>query len=686
MIPVLYGPTESSFTTNGLGRLADCVSCTVTEERNGAYELEMVYPITGLHYGDIEEGNIILAQPFAGGLPQPFVIYKITRPLSGLVTVNAEHISYRLNDIVVMPFHAGSLVQTLLKIKTESATANPFEFTTDISSTVEFDNKAPKQARAILGGSQGSILDVYGGYDYEFNRFDVILHSRRGADNGVTLRYAKNIMELSDAIDLTGVYNGIVPYYMNNDTETAHTLPEVVVMSSVPGNKIKPVDFSSEFTEQAPTEAELRTAAQNYLANNHGWLPNQNITVSFVALFDTEEYKYIAPLERVSMGDTVRVVYDRLGVDTTTRVIKTEYNVLLDRYNEITLGDTAYSLTTALNNAVNSATEQANAATREAVANATSHMQGAIAHATELIQGGLGGHVYTTINADGEPEEILVMDTDSIETATNVIRINQNGIGFSTTGYDGTYTTAWTIDGHFVADFIDTGNLNASLIKTGVLTDHEGNIEWNLSTGEMTANALTIDSPYFDLDDTGKITSTGSDGKKITIDKAVITGYKADGTLSASLEVGDGLFNIANGALAIQGYVGVTGSIQGVASITPIQETFIDSVSITTPQSLFLTGATLSGGGCTYNQGYFSTNTIQYMTPYGTQASATFVTGWSLQPGVTYTSPTLTTQTANALTGAIPSTTTRAVSMLGPSSVQTRWQYFKYGLLTQSST
>jgi hypothetical protein len=267
-----------------------------------------------------------------------------------------------------------------------------------------------------------------------------------------------------------------------------------------------------------------------------------------------------------------------------------------------------------------------------------------------------------------------------------VIRINQNGIGFSTTGYNGPFTTAWTIDGHFVADFIDTGDLNASVIKSGVLSDLNGNIEWNLSTGEMTAGALTIDSPYFDLDENGKITSTGTDSKKLTIDKAVISGYKADGTLSASLEIGDGLFNIANGALAIQGYVGVTGSIQGVASITPIQESFIDSVSITTPQSLFLTSATLSGGGCTYNQGYFSTNTIQYMTPSGYPSSATFVTGWSLQPGVTYTSPTLTTQTANALTGATPSTTTRAVSMLGPSSVQTRWQYFKYGLLTQSST
>ena len=679
MIPVLYEATETAFTTNGLGRLADCISCSVTEERNGIYELEAVYPITGLHYADITEGRIILAQPFDGGLAQPFVIYKITKPLSGQITINAEHISYRLNDIIVLPFHAGSLAQVLLDIKQNSATTNPFNFTTDISSVVEYDNLVPTAARAILGGQQGSILDVYGGYDYEFNRFDVILRSRRGADNGVTLRYGKNLIDLNDAVDMTGVYNGIVPYWVD-DEEVAHTLPDVVVMGSVAGDRIRAVDLSGEFTDGDPTEAQLRAAAQDYLAQNQGWLPNNNLTVSFVALWNTDEYKEIAPLERVHMGDTVRVVYNKLGVDSSMRVIRTVYDTLLERYEEITLGDTTFNLSMALNNAVDQATANAN----EAVRQASSHMADAIQHATELIQGGLGGHVYFNTNSDGEPEEILIMDTDSIQTAVNVIRINQNGIGFSTTGYNGPFTTAWTIDGHFVADFIDTGNLNASVIKSGVLSDLNGNIEWNLSTGEMTAGALTIDSPYFDLDENGKITSTGTDGKKLTIDKAVISGYKADGTLSASLEIGDGLFNIAHGALAIQGYVGVTGAINEISSITPFPETFLDTVGITTSQSLFLTSATLTGGGGTYNQGLFSTQYITYMTPYGTQASATIVTGWQLQPSVTYTAPTLNTQTANALTGAVPSTTTKTVNILLPGSIQTRYQYFKYGLLTTS--
>ena len=679
MIPVLYEATETAFTTNGLGRLADCISCSVTEERNGIYELEAVYPITGLHYADITEGRIILAQPFDGGLAQPFVIYKITKPLSGQITINAEHISYRLNDIIVLPFHAGSLAQVLLDIKQNSATTNPFNFTTDISSVVEYDNLIPTAARAILGGQRGSILDVYGGYDYEFNRFDVILRSRRGADNGVTLRYGKNLIDLNDAVDMTGVYNGIVPYWVD-DEEVAHTLPEVVVMGSVAGDRIRAVDLSGEFTDEDPTEAQLRAAAQDYLAQSQGWLPNNNLTVSFVALWNTDEYKEIAPLERVHMGDTVRVVYNKLGVDSSMRVIRTVYDTLLERYEEITLGDATFNLSMALNNAV----QQANDATAAAMRQASSHMADAIQHATELIQGGLGGHVVVNTNSDGEPEEILVMDTDSIQTAVNVIRINQNGIGFSTSGYNGPFTTAWTIDGHFVADFIDTGDLNASIIKSGVLSDLNGNIVWNLSTGEMTANALTIDSPYFDLDDTGKITSTGTDGKKLTIDKAVITGYKADGTLSASLEIGDGLFNIAHGALAIQGNVGVSGSLTDIASITPTTETILDTVSIQTSTKAFLDSAALTGGSCTFNGGTLKTETIQYKNAYGSTSSITVVTGYMLQPSISYTAPTLNTTVANGLTSATVNTTTKNISLLNGNSIRLRYQSFKYGLLTSS--
>ena len=742
MIPILYNGTEQSFTSNGLGRLSDAISCKVVEERNATYELEMTYPITGVHFDDIQEGRIILAQPFDGGLTQPFTIYQISKPLNQVVTIKAQHISYQLSGIVVMPFEASSCTAAIAGIKSNSASSNPFNFMTDKQVTANFSVTAPTAARALLCGQQGSLLDVYGKGDYEFNRFDVNLRVNRGADNGVTLRYGKNITDLKNVIDMTNVYTGIVPYWMDGEGNTV-TLPEKVVQSGhesdYPFQIIKSVDFSSNW-ENEPTQAQLRTAAQNYVESNEGWKLKNNITVSFVALWNTEEYKNIAPLERVKMCDTVHVQVPKFGIDFSTKVVKTDYNVLLEKYNSITLGDTYYTLSTVFNEEIASSEERQ-----------TSHMQKAIARATKLIQGGLGGHVVFNVNADGEPQEILIMDTDDIQTAVNVIRMNLAGIGFSTHGYNGPFNTAWTIDGHFVADYIDTGtlhanliktgllqdaagvnywnmdtgdfrltsaakignstiasvanvsaavvtaeqyadthdgitlnaaetyadtqdgvtlaaakvyadngvtnydtylnqtrvfnkltnngaaqgiymtngqlyingtyiktgtldaslvnvtNLNASNINTGTLQDSSGNTKWNLSTGALSSKKFSIDSTYFQLSEAGAITSIDPDGRKIVVDKGTISGFKSNGQLSAELEVGNGLFNIKTGQLAIQGFVGVSGNTSFVKSIDYETVTLWDNVPIGSgyqSQSVCGSGITLgtSGTSTVYTQ------------------------------------------------------------------------------------
>lgn len=771
MIPILYRASEKQFLSNGIGRLTDAVSCVVSEERNGKYELEMEYPVTGKYFSEISEGMIISAVPADGKEKQPFVVYEITAPLSGTVTVYAEHISYMLTKSIVMPFTARSAPETIARLPNYVVMQIPFEFWTDIETVADFVNKEPVSIRSFLGGMKGSLLDVYGG-EYEWDRWTVKLHGNRGRNSGVTLRYGKNITELESDTSTAEVYTGVVPYakYREGDSEedTVITLPEKVIWNSHRGeyafDMAVAMDFSSEFNgETAPTESGLREVATAYINSSDAWKTEHNLKVSFVALWQTDEYKDVAPLQRVNLCDTVTVVYPELGVNAQLKVVKTEFDVLHERYKNIELGylktnvtmkisedaraeadavqvkldatttqltqyvdtstaqvaedaqagisdvrddlsTTATQLTQYVDNTTSQVAQDAQAGiasvreiaedaqegvadVREELSAESTRLQQYTDNATALITGGLGGTVVINKNADGKPIEICILgdDTEDISQADNIWRWNKNGLGFSSTGYSGEYATAMTADGAIVADLITTGTLNASLIKTGVLSDLNNNITWNLSTGEMTANALTIDSPYFDLDDTGKITSTGSDGKKLTIDKAVISGYKADGTLSASLEIGDGLFNIAHGALAIQGYVGVTGAINEISSITPYAETFLDTVGITTAQSLFLTSATLTGGGCTYNQGLFSTQYITYMTPYGTQASATVVTGWQMQPSVTYTAPTLNTQTANALTGAVPSTTTKSVNILLPSSIQTRYQYFKYGLLTTST-
>lgn len=728
MIPILYEGTEQNFTSNGLGRLADAITCKVVEERNATYELEMTYPVNGVHFEDLKETRIILAQPFDGGLTQPFTIYQITKPLNQIVTVKAQHISYQLAGIVVMPFEANSAVAAVAGIKNNSATTNPFNFTTDKTTIAHFENTVPTSARALLCGQSGSILDIYGKGDYEFNRYDVNLRLNRGADNGVTLRYGKNITDFKNVIDTTNVYTGIVPYWADGEGNVV-TLPEKVLLSGheseYPFKIIKSVDMSEKW-ENAPTEAQLREAGQNYLTKNQGWTIKNNINVSFVALWNTEEYKNIAPLERVKMCDVVHIEIPKFGISYSTKVVKTDYNVLLERYNSITLGDTYYTLGQVFTEEIAQSEEQM-----------SSHMQKAIARATKLIQGGLGGHVVFNVNANGEPQEILIMDTDDITTAVNVIRMNLAGIGFSTNGYNGPFHTAWTIDGHFVADYIDTGTLHADLIKTGVLQDaaginywnmdtgdfrltnaakignstiasvaqvvdgdaatlnsaqiyanngitsydtylnqqkvfnkltnngaaqgiymsngqlyingtyiktgtldaslvnvtninatnittgilqdSSGNTKWNLTTGALSSKKLSINSTYFNLSESGTITSIATDGKKIVVDKGTITGYKSNGQLSAKLEIGDGYFNIANGVLAIQGVVGVSGSTSFVKGISYEDASLGNLVTAISHTRLnLLTGASLNA-----NTSY---NTVAFNVSGNVPAGGGYVT------------------------------------------------------------
>ena len=494
MIPILYAGNETNFTSNGLGRLSDAISCKVTEERNGVFELEMTYPITGVHYDDIQENRIIYARTEDGGNAQAFIIYRITRPINGIITIDAQHISYLLNGIPVMPFNGSSLADTMSKIASNAVITCPFTFYTDISRSVAFTFSTVRSIRSLLGGEDGSILEVYGGYDYKFDNFQVRLLANRGSDNGVSLRYGKNLTELKNITNMTNVYTGIVPYWQSEQKTVYLTNPVVLSghENEYPYKIIKTVDFSTDF-EDEPTQAQLLAKAQSYLSQNEGWKLKNNITVSFVNLAETEDYKDIAPLERVKLCDTVNVRYSRLGVNIKTRVIKTVYNVLLERYDSIELGESTTDLTKALNETL---IEQANLPDK-------SFLRAAIENATKLIQGGLGGHVVFNTNADGEPEEILIMDTDDISTAVNVIRFNLGGIGFSNNGYNGPFATAWTIDGSFYADFITAGNLNAALITVGILKDAQNKNYWNMATGEfkLSANAAVGNSTVASVSD-----------------------------------------------------------------------------------------------------------------------------------------------------------------------------------------
>lgn len=506
MKPTLYKASETEFTSNGLGRLSDAISCKVTEERNGSYELEMVYPMDGIHFDDIAYANIIYAKPSDGADEQPFRIYEIVKQMNGQATIRAEHISYRMSEIPVVPFEAEDVVSALQGLSQNAVEDNPFEFWTDKSTVASFSVDVPDSMRALLGGQQGSILDVYGG-EWEFDGFTARLWNQRGSNNGVTIRYGKNLVDLSQEESIASTCTGIFPYWKESSEEetdgtesedaeseeessddTLVILDEKIIYTdnadSYPYKKTRVYDFSSHFQSE-PTQEQLRSAAESYIKNNSVGVPKVSLTVSFLPIWQTEEYKDMIGIEHIKLCDTVTVEFEKLGVSASAKVTKTVYDVLLERYDSIELGDSKSTLADSINSIAEEAA--AEATTKYATKSA---LQKSVDRATQLITGGLGGYVVIKLNADGQPEELLILGDDPDYTvAQQVWRWNKNGLGYSSTGYTGDFRTAITSDGHISADFIDVGTLTATLVKAGLLSDAAGINYWNMETGELSISA-----------------------------------------------------------------------------------------------------------------------------------------------------------------------------------------------------
>lgn len=495
MIPILFAPSATSFSTNGIGRLSEMISCEVTEERNGVYELTATIGTDSKHYSDIVHSAIIGVIPHDGGNVQAFRIYKISKPIGGIITINAQHISYELSHIPTRPFTAANVGAALAGLKSNSMQANPFTFWTDKSTIANYKQAKPESIRARLGGQQGSILDVYGG-EYEFDNYTVKLWNNRGSDRAVTLRYGKNITDIKQEENIQNTITGIVPYWCGGDDEVVYYngIVEASTAANFPYRRSVPYDFSGDF-QSAPTAAQLRQRAERYIIRNSIGIPAVSIKVSFVALWQTEEYKDIAPLQRVNLCDWVTIQFERLGISAKAKVIKTVYDVLTERYKSIELGEARTDFASYVVG-LSAQTEQ----NAEAVATNKNYvltqidtkllafedvMNDAIEDATDQIRGANGGNIVTRLNAQGQPYELLIMDNTDIQAARNVWRWNIGGLGFSKNGYDGPYGLAITQNGAIVADFITVGTLTANIIRAGILRDLNNKNWWNLNTGEM---------------------------------------------------------------------------------------------------------------------------------------------------------------------------------------------------------
>lgn len=536
MIPILYKADAVDFSTFGIGALSECTYCEVTEERNGAFECTFKYPVSGRMFSELKNERLIKAKPNDTSKEQLFRIYRITTPINGIVTIYAQHISYDLSNIAELMWSSALISPSLAmsRIFTKTATTHNFKCSTDFSSAKPFSVSKPKSVRACLGGSEGSMLDRWGG-EYEWDNFNVILHSNRGKDNGVVIEYGKNLTDMEQDNDFTDVYTDILPYavFSDENTEKVITLSEITlpIIDRPTRQKTLIKDFTEFFEDKSSiNENSLRNKAKEFIRVNPLGVETPTLTVAFEPLWKQPEYSTI--LERVSLCDTVTIRHSALGITAKSKVIKTVYDSLAEKYVSITLG-------TAKSNFVNTVGDIKTELSE--VKNKTEHfpllINTAVKNATSLITGQNGGYVVINTNSvSGQPYELLILDAPNISDAVNVWRWNVGGLGFSSNGYNGPYETAITSDGQIVADFITSGTLTANIIKAGVISSFDNSSWWDLESGEVHLKAYASTETVKEINEKIDVTDKRVDETNDKIDAVNNQLHGVRGTISTVIE------------------------------------------------------------------------------------------------------------------------------------------------------
>lgn len=584
MNPILYAKNETNFNHMGIGVLSDTISCQVTQDA-GCYELEMEYPIGGIHFDSIEHSCWlkVICPPRMEASPQLFYIVHISKPLNKKVTILAHHISYKLNFIPIKPFvenEAYTVSNLFTTIKNKATEDFPFTFETDKGAyPVRMSRPYPVMAMSLLGGQEGSLLDIAGG-EFIWDNYKVIFKDEVGEDFGYELRYGVNVTDLKQEENISDTITGVVPYWYNEgyneEPDTLVMLPETTLYSSnssdYPFKRSVTVDFSSELEATydddhnmiPPTVAQLRQITQEYISTAGIGVPKVSIDVSMENLARSAEYEYLKPLQQVKLYDIVTVIFPLLHIQKKAKIVKTVYDVQRQKYISITIGERQASLSDrfvtpeqvssivdnssgSYKNAIKSVESSVVVLENEVQAELANIDQEMIAYDTairqkieddiransEAIMGGRGGYVVFGQDTSTDPphiDEIYIMNTPNQQTATNVIRLNQNGIGFSNNGINGTYTSAWTIGGSFNADYISGKTVAA------------------LTIGTATLNAGSISSC--------RITGGYIDGTVVEVGKNMVFNYKNSDNTQRKIYVGSGSVSThltANNAITYYG-------------------------------------------------------------------------------------------------------------------------------------
>ena len=366
MTPILYSSDEVDFLNNGLGQLVDLYDVDIHEQRNGLLNLTAYYPVNGQHYGNISEGNIILAKPSPLDDNHAFRIVSVALDITGYaVMIEADSITYDLTNNLSKTIHMlGDGQAAMTAIQKSTLRPHIFTFYSDITHTSESQLRYVNPMEAIAG-TQGSFLQIWGGELKRENR-RVAMFNRRGRDNVATFRLGKNIAGLKYTVDVSKLTTEIVPTVTVNSTDVSRTIEGATVQSSRMGNYplvySKMVDVSQEVkVDEGDTDDQIKAKINAFAAdwfvksaNTGKDLPEVTVEVEVESLQDSADYAdKFAKLETIGLTDTVTVYVPEFGVNVTAIVNELHYDPVAERVTKLSIGTAKTSWADSNKNALN---------------------------------------------------------------------------------------------------------------------------------------------------------------------------------------------------------------------------------------------------------------------------------------------------------------------------------------------
>lgn len=499
----VFGATDTLFSSNG-DIIITPIKARVKNNDNGDYYLEMV---CGIEYNDYIASNSILVAPTPQG-EQAFRIRDITKQKNKL-TVKAWHVFYDSENYVIQDSYAVDKTcnEAMDYFNENTDNTSPFTMLSNITSINSY-----RCVRKSLYECLQTIIKRWGGH-LKRDNWNISILSSIGQDNGITIRYGKNLTNFTAGYNWDNVVTKLLPVGANGIM-----LDEVYIYSALqydlPYTKV--VNFSQDIDEADFTDEEGNVDIEAYESALKADLQNQAQAYVDTYCYPLVNYTLKGQPEKITdIGDTIEVIDERIGIDILTQVISYEYDAITEQYVALEFGNFANTLNDLLGNITN----EVNTTVDNATVTLTSTLQGALQTAQDKIWNALGSSycIY-------EGDKILVVDTLPKEDATNVIMINSAGIAFSNTGINGNFVTAWTIDGTFNAQATNVINLTADLIKGGTLK--LGSVLNESGTLEVYDEANTL---ICTIDKNGLI-MYASDGTYIVLNQEVgLVGYDANG-------------------------------------------------------------------------------------------------------------------------------------------------------------